>query len=156
MTGGMTERERKAVRQLIKPVVFEIFALPWTMIIAFALVLWGLASLAGLPGAELAWGFILETAEPVVVLQAKMLAGVGAIGVLCLVAGRFRIGALFNVVADWLKARASRLAGLCLHTFAGIGSLICLPTAPALRVHSGVLTASPRSGFVAGESPRLE
>ena len=156
MTSGLTERERKAVRQIVKPVVFEILALPWAMIIELAVVLGGLASLAGLPGAELAWGFILETAEPVVVLQAKMLAAVGAIGALCFVAGRYRIGALVYIVADRLKTRASRLASFWLLTFTGVGPLIGLQTAPAVRVPAEAITAGARAGFVAGESPQLE
>ena len=156
MNSLLTRSQRAELIRALKLIAVRILALPWAMVIAWAVLLGLLASLAGLPGAELAWGLVLETAEPVVVFQAKMLAAVCSIGGLCLFLGAYRFKALFFVVADWLKTRASKLVSLWFLTFIDVGPLISLPTAPVARVPAEALTAGPRAGFVAGDTPQLE
>ena len=109
MTSLLTRRQLADMGQLFKLVVVRILAVPPAMVITLAVLLGLLATLAGLPGGELAWGFMLETAAPVAVLQAKMLLAVGAICALCLIVNHYRIEVLVHCVADKLQGRMSRL-----------------------------------------------
>ena len=60
----------------------QILTIPPAMVLAWAVLLGFLASLAGLPGAEFALEFIGEAVGPVAVIQAKMLLFVSSIGAL--------------------------------------------------------------------------
>ena len=126
------------------------------MVLAWAVLLGFLASLAGLPGAEFALDFIREAAGLVAVVQAKMLLLVGSIGALCFIVGRYRIEALVCYVADRLNADASKLAPHWSLMLKGALALVSLRTSPGLLVQVWCCSAGARSGFISGHTPKLE
>ena len=120
MSQLLTKREQAEMRRRsFRSVAVSILAIPPAMVVAWAVLLGLLASLAGLPGTEFALNFIREVAGPVVVIQAKMLMLVGTVGALCFVAGRYRIEALVLYVADKLNAGMSGLASFRALMWAG-------------------------------------
>ena len=71
----MLAKDRREVRQVMGGLL-KALAVPPAMMLAFAVLLAGVAALNGLSGAEFAWAFIGETAEPVVTVMGAVSLGI--------------------------------------------------------------------------------
>lgn len=154
MTSLLTKRERKAVRQLFKPMV-EMLALPWAMVLVLA-VLAGVARFVGLPATEIALNIFLQAAGLLLFFQASLLLTVGFIAVWHFAIERHRVNAFICHVTGRFSVRASRLARRWYLTLWGVWFPIRLPTSHNPRLVWRDRVAIIGSRFVAGQSPQLE
>ena len=149
------ERERKPVRQLVKPMI-EKLALLWVMATALAAVVGVVANFASVPGTEYALNFILEVAGPLLFYQAALLLAVGVIVAWRFVIERHRVNAFICHIAGRFSERASRLARRWYPILWGLCFPVRLSPPLGLRLVWRDRVAIIGSGFVAGDSPQLE
>lgn len=148
------ERERKAVRQQVKPMV-EMLAPPWAIALVLAVAVVA-AYFAGVPGTEYALNFILDVAGPLLFYQSALLLAAGIIAAWHYVTERHRVNALICHVAGRFSERALRLARRWYLTLWGAWFPVRLPTSHNIRLVWRERVAIIGSGFVPGESPQLE
>ena len=152
----LSKRERTVIHQLFKPVVIEILALPWAIVITFALLSGALVSLAGLPGTEFALGFILKIAGPVAVFQSQLLLTVVSIGALCFIIGRFRIEALVLHLAHRLDDGIPGLKTFWSLMRSVVSAPFYLIETGGIRPINLKLPDTLTAEFVYGDTPQLE
>ena len=151
MSRLLTERERKALRQQVKPLVQTLALLG-----AIVLVLAGVTHFVGLPATEIALNIFLQAAGLVLFFQASLLFTVGLIVAWRFVIERQGIAEELRNVVYRLDLRATKWARRWSKILEGAWFPVRLPAPPDLRLVWQDRVAIIGSGFVAGESPQLE
>lgn len=155
MTRLLKERERKAVRQLVRPVV-EMVALPHAILPVLAVLVWVGAYFFGQPAMEIAQNFYLQAAGLVLFYQASLLLAVGVIFAWRFVTERHRIAAYLRQATDRLDLTVSRWAWRWSRILRGVWFPVRFQTPPVLRLVWRDRVAIIGSRFVAGDTPKLE
>ena len=156
MFSQQTVREMRDISHCLKTLTIQLWAFPWLMVLLLAALLSLVGVLAGLPGNEIGSRFIREAADPVALLQFKILSVVYFFNGLWLLIGP---ASLVMLALHWtvsIRPNRLRLIVLWQPLTEQARLLLCQASLPILwRIHSAGMV-NPQSRFIAGLSPQLE
>lgn len=152
-----TEKQQDPVRHILKSTLKIVVALPWAIVLFYAVFLGCLAALFGSSGTEFAKNFVLDAYDPILLLQFKMLVVVCAIHALWLLTSRDQIEILLCYASDRILSHTSESlllwASLWARLRVSVNPFASTPIQWRIQLARVV---TPETRHVAGLSPQLE
>ena len=153
----LSEEQEDSVRRLLRLLRLQVLILPWGMVLVFALLFICLGAIGGLPGNGVAGRFVLDAADPIALLQFKMLVFVFVIDALWFLISRDQIDISVHYASTSIFSHISELLLFWLSLWSTLIATVLLfarMTIP-LKIQLARMV-NPQKRHVAGLSPQLE
>ena len=157
MLPQFSDDQEDSVRLLLRTVRLGIWLMPWSMVLAFALLFLCVEAITGLSGIPVAVRFVVDAADPIAILQFKMVVVVHLIDALWYLVNRDQIDISVHYASTSIFSHISELLLFWLSLWSTLVATILLVTRMTIPLKIQMARmVNPQTRHVAGLSPQLE